>query len=251
MRLIGSLIAGAALLFSASCSMVDGAPDDSAKGFAVVELFTSEGCSSCPPADRVLSGLVADARKSGKPIYPLAFHVDYWNQLGWRDRFSTAGFSNRQRAYAAVMHTDRIYTPQLIVNGTAEFVGSDAGRADSELKTALAHATDATLKIDVQRKGSQMTITYESHGSTGASLNLAIVERGLQTAVKAGENDGNLLKHENVVRLLKTIDLPGSKETVEMTVPDGVKIENASVIAFTQDKTTLHITAATAADLPQ
>src|SRR5882757_10188754 len=95
-----------------------------ANGFAVVELFTSEGCSSCPSAD----ALVAAVQKENKdqPVYILAFHVDYWDRLGWKDAFSDAAYSDRQRAYASWLRLSSIYTPQVVVNGRKEFVGSDA-----------------------------------------------------------------------------------------------------------------------------
>ena len=99
--------------------------EDAEPGFAVVELFTSEGCSSCPPADALLAEQVRDAREHGRPVYCLAFQVDYWNRLGWADPYSDAGFSRRQNDYAQAFQSDRVYTPQVVVNGTEEFVGSD------------------------------------------------------------------------------------------------------------------------------
>ena len=97
---------------------------------AVVELFTSEGCSSCPPADVLLSKLSAETAKSGSGVYYLAFHVDYWDRLGWPDRFASADYTARQRAYAAAAGTRQVYTPQAVVNGAGKgFVGSDATAA--------------------------------------------------------------------------------------------------------------------------
>src|ERR1700743_3380708 len=95
------------------------------KGFAVVELFTSEGCSSCPPADAVVAKLQKES--AGKPIYILAYHVDYWNHLGWKDAFSDAAYSARQKDYAQYLKIEGIYTPQIVVNGKTEFVGSEEG----------------------------------------------------------------------------------------------------------------------------
>ena len=100
-----------------------------AEPFAVVELFTSEGCSSCPPAEALLNQIHPRAAKSGQRIYTLAFHVDYWDRLGWKDPFSEAAYSQRQNSYANGFGEDRIYTPQMIVNGRGGFVGSDAGEA--------------------------------------------------------------------------------------------------------------------------
>src|SRR5262245_4538420 len=108
-------------------------------GIAVVELFTSQGCSSCPPADRLLSKLAGDPRYQGQVI-PLSFHVDYWNSIGWTDPYSSSRWSQRQQAYAAqVFHTNRIYTPQVVVNGRSECVGSKEdmvlGRVNNALST--------------------------------------------------------------------------------------------------------------------
>src|ERR1700761_4599853 len=118
----GLLTAAAAVLLvwfsSVTMAQSDSHPSQTSTACAVVELFTSEGCSSCPPADAALAEIVADARKSGAPIFPLAFHVDYWNNLGWTDRFSDPAYSRRQSDYARARKADDLYTPQMIVNGT-------------------------------------------------------------------------------------------------------------------------------------
>ena len=90
---------------------------------AVIELFTSQGCSSCPSADQLLSQTINEAKKDGRKIFALSFHVDYWNRLGWADPFSTNEYSQRQRAYAAQLNDNSVYTPQMIVNGSRQFVG--------------------------------------------------------------------------------------------------------------------------------
>ena len=109
------------------------------KGFAVVELFTSEGCSSCPPAD----ALVAKVQKesAGKPVYILAYHVDYWNRLGWKDAFSDAAYSARQKQYSHWIKGAEIYTPQAVINGRKEFVGSQEGTLRSTIKADLTETT--------------------------------------------------------------------------------------------------------------
>ena len=104
----------------------------------LVELFTSEGCSSCPPADTLLTRLAAEKIVGGAQVVALAFHVDYWDRLGWKDRFSSAAFTERQHRYAAAWQTDRIYTPQAVVDGRVEFVGTDATRALDALTTSAA-----------------------------------------------------------------------------------------------------------------
>ena len=96
-----------------------------AQGFALVELFTSQGCSSCPAADKYLSELIEKAKKEGKTIFALSFHVDYWNYIGWRDPYSSKEFTDRQKTYFENTKTTSIYTPQVLVNGSEEFVGSN------------------------------------------------------------------------------------------------------------------------------
>lgn len=129
-----------------------GSDTDAAEdAFAVVELFTSEGCSSCPPADRLLGDFVDDARNNDKRIFALAFHVDYWNYLGWEDIYASSEFSDRQRTYAEALKTNRIYTPQMIVNGNDEFVGSNRNRAKKSIRSALKKAAGIriTLQADI------------------------------------------------------------------------------------------------------
>jgi hypothetical protein len=109
----------------------------SAAGVAVVELFTSEGCSSCPPADDILVDIAREARQSKRAIYPLAFHVDYWDQLGWKDPFGSAAYSRRQDDYVAAFGGEGPYTPQMVVNGRVGFVGSRREQAQREIARAL------------------------------------------------------------------------------------------------------------------
>src|SRR5690349_4207594 len=140
------------------------------QGFAVVELFTSEGCSSCPPADKLLAEL---AHKPG--VYALEFHVDYWNSLGWRDPYSAAAYSNRQRDYG-----DEVYTPQMVVNGTNVFVGSNRQSAEAAITSALAAAprVSLTAKVDANR------LDYRQTGAPeGARLCVAVVDAHRTTKV--------------------------------------------------------------------
>src|SRR5215831_2449684 len=120
------------LLMVLACSFK---PADNFAPVAVIELYTSQGCSSCPPADRLLAQTIADANSAGKNIFAMEFHVDYWNQLGWTDPFSDHKFSERQQDYDSRLKTS-VYTPQMVVNGKTAFVGS----AQSELKSALSSA---------------------------------------------------------------------------------------------------------------
>jgi len=191
-----------------------------AAGFAVVELFTSEGCSSCPPADRLLMDL------STRPgVYALEFHVDYWNSLGWRDPYSAAAYSDRQRAYG-----DDIYTPQMVVNGTNLFVGSNRARAEAAIASALGVTPAVTLhaRLDGNR------LNYRETGAPeGARLCVAVLDPRRTTRVLRGENAGHTLEHARVVR-----GFASERITGEGSVALPAAVNRGSVVAFVQDPRT-------------
>src|ERR1700761_595401 len=121
------------------------------RGFALLELFTSEGCSSCPPAEELAAKIQQES--AGKPVYVLAFHVDYWDHQGWKDRYSDAAYSQRQKDYSSWLGTSDIYTPQAVVNGRREFVGSDERALRGALDKALSTAATARVTLSVRRAG--------------------------------------------------------------------------------------------------
>lgn len=178
-------------------------PDTTVRRAVVVELFTSEGCSSCPPADELLSRLREQKSLSGIDIIPLGFHVDYWNYLGWRDRFSSTQFSLRQQEYAAKFGLGGPYTPQMVVQGAEEFVGSSKEQASQAIAHAAIEPEQATVEIRAMGETLQVTV----HGKRGLSANiiLAITEDELETQVGGGENGGRVLRHSAVVRSLRTL----------------------------------------------
>jgi methionine-S-sulfoxide reductase len=223
---------------------------DSEAPFAVVELFTSEGCSSCPPADALLREILQDARKRGRRVFGLAFHVDYWDRLGWTDPYGAPAFARRQQAYARSLKIDRVYTPQMIVNGVEEFVGSDAPRSRAAIEAALKRPAGALVKLRHQEvKGTRsLAFAYAvTRAPPGAVLHVAVVERGLSSAIKRGENGGRTLRHENVVRAFRTVRLDESGQGgVELQPPAGLVPTNASVIAYVQEADSGAIAGATA-----
>src|ERR1700761_5494846 len=115
------------------------------KGFAVVELFTSEGCSSCPEADELIARV--QQRDRDLPVYVLAYHVDYWDRLGWKDAFSDAAYTDRQKRYASWLKVTSIYTPQVVVNGQTEFVGSESIALTNAIKTALQQTHEVQVSL--------------------------------------------------------------------------------------------------------
>lgn len=156
----------------------------------VVELYTSEGCNSCPPADRWLSGL-----KAAPEVVALAFHVDYWDRLGWKDRFASAAFTQRQAAQQASTGARFSYTPQVVVDGR--------DRKDwPSLRPSTASRPPATVSVSMAREGDRVVATVVP--SAGAPRHLAaywaVTEQAHVTTVKAGENEGATLRHDFVVR---------------------------------------------------
>lgn len=218
---------------------------NSDKGFAVVELFTSEGCSSCPPADEVIAKIQKES--TDKPIYILAFHVDYWNRLGWKDMFSSAEYSQRQQQYARWLRSGSVYTPQAVVNGHTELVGSEEAKLRGLIKTGMESrpATQITLS-NVKVSGSKTNLQYHITGNAGnAVLLLAVVQHSAQDKVERGENAGRTLSHVQIVRNIESVKLKGNEGDTAIALPKGVEPQDSELIAFLQDPDTGAIIGAT------
>jgi hypothetical protein len=171
-------------------------------GIVVLELFTSQGCSSCPPADRLLSSLAAAGALGERNVVPMAFHVDYWNDLGWSDPFSSPAWSQRQREYASALGEDGVYTPQLVIGGRAHVVGSDRRKIEG----AVAAAQPARpLQVRATWTARSVTVHAPADAGTG-ELWLALWQDGLFTEVGRGENRGERLRSQHVVRRLVRLE---------------------------------------------
>ncbi len=222
------------------------AVEPAAASFVVVELFTSEGCSSCPPADKVLAELADDGKKDGRRIFPLAFHVDYWNYLGWRDPFSMRISSERQEQYGVAFRINQSYTPQMIVNGNTEFVGSDRRQARKAVAAALALPARGSVTLRVNADGDRQKIEYQVSGAPkDAVLCVAVVESGLVSKVLRGENAGHALSHANVVRKFLTLPLAEPTGSVSLEPEFLSPKRDLQVIAFLQNPRTMAIFGAT------
>lgn len=225
--------------------------DTTGKGFAVVELFTSEGCSSCPPAD----ALVAKVQKEsdGKPVYILAYHVDYWDRLGWKDAFSSSVYSDRQKQYARWLKLSSIYTPQIVVNGRTEFVGSEAGKLSNAINNGLQKPAETTLTLsDIKVKGDKASLQYEAGGAVNNTvLLIALVEKNAVTKVKSGENGGRTLAHVQIVTNLQSLPLnKGNSGALHISLPHGFDAEKWEMIGFVQNTANGDITGAAKVQLP-
>ncbi len=218
----------------------------SPKGFAVLELFTSEGCSSCPPADALLGKIQSEY--ADKPVYVLAYHVDYWDRLGWKDAFSDVSFSNRQFRYSQLLQSQQ-YTPQLVVNGESEFVGSNEYSVNEALAQSLV-GSSPELKLSVKQDSDQFSVDYEYAGSSDAAeLKIALVQKQAERHIKRGENEGRTLKHFQIVRKLYSFRLDADgKGTKQFGVPMDFDREKWEVIAMIQNPKTGRILAASRVD---
>lgn len=179
----------------------------------IVELFTSEGCSSCPPADAVLTQLHQTQPVAGAEVIALSEHVDYWNYIGWADPFSSAAFSARQEAYATAFGREGIYTPQMVVDGQSEFVGSHADKARAAIARAArlpkAEVTITRAAKETAPRALRLAVSVANLPALSADdvaeVLLAITENNLATHVARGENSGRKLVHSHVVRELRAL----------------------------------------------
>lgn len=181
----------------------------------VVELFTSEGCSSCPPADEFLT----DLAHSGRNVLPLAFHVTYWDRLGWRDPFSLAAATERQRSYARSLGDGGVYTPEMVVGGTQGFVGSEREQGLAVIARAAGAASGVPLQV--WRENGAVTVSVGA-GRERAEILLVGYDPEHRTPVGRGENSGRTLLESNIVRSLTSLgQWNGQALRVDAKLPEG------------------------------
>ncbi len=245
---VASAILGAIMLAIAPAGAGDASPVPGHP--VVVELFTAQGCSSCPPADRLLTELGGE---SGGRIIPLAFHVDFWNHDGWTDPFSSADWTKRQVAYAKKLGLQQVYTPQAIVDGSVELVGSRG----TELRAAVDAAAGkpaAAIALKLEPVESKVRVQAdvelpEALSKSGSwELVFAVYETGLVTPVRSGENGGKTLQNDYVVRTLRRGDRvrATSTQSATLSLDKSWNRERLGVAAFLQDPSTLEIRGASA-----
>lgn len=224
----------------------------------VLELFTSEGCDSCPPADALL------AEFAEKPnVIVLSYHVDYWDRLGWKDRFSKRAFTDRQSAYAEAFQAKTVYTPQLVVHGTRELVGSNRVLAERTLRTAQREQAPSEQTLSLTAKWTtpptKLRVSPELNNKRGEavrpneqqSLHLVLIQRHAETDVTKGENRGKHLKHINVVRQLVTVPLDRPlRDDTEFELPKDLQPDEISFVGFIQEQQTAAILTASQIAVP-
>lgn len=250
------------LLFVQPRAHSAGPPGETTRA-VLVELFTSEGCSSCPPADRLLVELDQHQPIDGVEIIALGEHVDYWDGLGWRDSFSSAQATRRQQSYSLHFGSNRVYTPQMVVDGGEEFVGSDKGQALQAIRRAAMRAK-ARVRIEpdtatADSKLSAWTIYVEGlppRAPKKLDVYVAIIESGLSSQVARGENRGRTLKHTSVVRALKKVgelaNSPGARfeQRAELPLDAAWKRNNVRIVAFAQESDVGRVLGATSIPVP-
>jgi hypothetical protein len=225
-----------ALSIAAECSSKSGN-----QVVPLIELYTSEGCSSCPPADKWLSRLKDEKNK----VTPIAFHVDYWDYIGWKDRFAKNEFSKRQRKMADITSASYVYTPQILYNGR-DFKGWDDGRLNSTLQNDQKLVANVNLMLDAFAESNGNITLKASAKAMNLELTrkvdvfVALYENNLMSQVKAGENSGSTLKHDFVVRnLFGAFQINNLNQFQKnFTLSEDWKNKDAGAVMFAQDSLT-------------
>lgn len=222
----------------------------------LVELFTSEGCSSCPPADAVLATLERSQPVAGARVIPLGLHVDYWDRLGWTDPFSSARASDRQRAYAPLGSGS--YTPQAVIDGRAETVGSRKSAVESAIADA-AKRPHASLGLELAPRTAD-DAPYDVKVSVGAlpagaaadaEVLVALTQNVARIDVKRGENRGSVLEHTAIARDLVSagvVPIGGGVAKATIKAPAGVASKDLRLVAFVQERASRKILGTTTRD---
>ncbi|HEX2597435.1 MAG TPA: DUF1223 domain-containing protein [Terriglobales bacterium] len=210
----------------------------------LIELFTSEGCSSCPPADTLLQKLDQQPI-AGAELIVLSEHVDYWNHIGWKDPYSARLYSERQSAYGKRFGLDSVYTPQMVVDGMSEFVGGNTSLANQAFETAL-HRPKLPVRLSSISVTSHLLTGHletgsldKSYGTGDADVYLVLALNRAESRVSAGENAGHNLQHVSVVRRISKIGAvkqgQALSQEVQVKVGPGEDSDNLRLIAFVQE----------------
>lgn len=216
-------------------------PAQTSRAPVLVELFTSEGCSSCPPSDRLLALLSTAQPVAGAEIIALEEHVDYWDGIGWKDRFSSSLFTDRQNLYAPRLGFDSSYTPQMVIDGRYQFVGNDAARATANIaKSAVAPKDTLTLSPPAisGRKIAASVALPDGHPLPNGDLYAVLVQPSATTQVRGGENGGRRLEHVSIARVFskigRTQDLTKAPVSFSLAAPPDADPASLRLVVFAQ-----------------
>ena len=209
---------------------------------AIVELFTSEGCSSCPPADALLRQIHLKQAPSGQLIVGISEHVNYWDRLGWKDPYSSSLFTERQSTYASRLSPEGSYTPQMVLNGRDQFVGSNSAALERALRDDAKH-THADLRIltsTLSADGVDVNFSFSGHSASPLDVVAVVTDDADRSNVLRGENSGRLLAHVSVARsLAKVATVDGDAEkSIHLSLPEGSQVTAGSghhLVLFVQE----------------
>lgn len=208
----------------------------------VLELFTSQGCSSCPPADRLLKKVKSDK------VITLSYHVDYWNYIGWKDPFSKAAFTEKQQRYATKFYSSSIYTPQVVVNGREHFVGSNSSKLNSKIASYSKRPSNQSIVIsDVKKTDNDyVNFNYTVEGSTlDRNLRVVLVIDERVTDIKRGENRNLVLTNSNIVVAEQEFSISKTEGKGSIRIPKLVTDKDHLSVVLIVETDELDITAAT------
>ena len=235
----------------APSSVEPAAKESSNRVPVLLELFTSEGCSSCPPADSLLEALDMNQPVAGANIIVLSEHVDYWDEGGWKDPFSSAALTSRQRNYGRRFHLEGVYTPQIVVDGQAELVGSRGSQVREAIEKA-ARRPKAPLDIGLAGRDSTsltVQIGFQSMGGSDGTVFVALAESHVESQVGGGENSRRHLRHVAAVRALIPAGTVRAGESfskqVKLSIPPGTGKGGWRVVAFVQERSSGRVLGAT------
>lgn len=237
------------LLFFAQFSFAQLLKKQESKGympFVIIENFSSEGCSSCPEADRFLGEVIRRSDSASQPVYVIDFHVDVWNKSGWVDKYSDSTYTHRQMNYIGKQAGIPMYTPQSFLNGILSVPGSDRKSIGSFIQKTLSKPSSHFLKTNAyQTTVDSVIIEYEIFGKIDSTvINFAIADNSITTKVTAGENAGKTLNHHNVVRVFKTEAVTVNKGKVYLAVPKGLNLKQTRIVTYVQNQNSWYVLAA-------
>ncbi|WP_298901657.1 thioredoxin family protein [uncultured Psychroserpens sp.] len=215
----------------------------------VLELFTSQGCSSCPPADKLLTEV--DTFDNENQIITLSYHVDYWNYIGWKDPFSKASFSDKQRQYSRKFNSSSIYTPQVVVNGKTHFVGSNTREMNAKLKSYAKISAENKIELSVvKRSGNSVSFNYNIAGAIkNKTMRIVLAIKERTTEIPRGENRNRTLKNSNIVVLDESLGLKKSNGSYSFSIPKIVNKEDKLKLIVMSQNSDLDIIGASQVNL--